>query len=169
MKIVSFDPSSTICGYAVIETIGMKVLEAGLLKPDRVADPANDRIRAMVRDAAALVAEQDPSLIVIEDTTGKVARRHGGSGAGLAIYGKAIGWLASTCERIRPGQVRLVLENEWTGGAPKSRRFLHIQAMAIGLDFSGDKGGDARDAVGVGLYIARKIADSGAELGIPAL
>lgn len=160
MKIIAFDPSSSVCGYAIIETIGMKVIEAGMLKPARRTDPANDRIRAMVRDAAELIAEQDPELIVIEDTSGKVARRHGtGGGAGLAIYGKAIGWLASTCDRIRPGKVRMVLENEWTGGVSKARRFLHVQAAAPGMNFESDKGGDARDAVGVGLYVARQIRD----------
>lgn len=159
MKLISFDPSSSLCGYAIIETIGRKVLEAGLLKPHRKSDPANERIRAMVRDAAELIAEQDPDAIVIEDTSGKVARRHGtGGGAGLAVYGKAVGWLAATCERIRPGKVTLILENEWTGGISKARRMLHVRAAAPLIDLSTDTGGDMADAIGIGLYFVRKSA-----------
>ena len=156
MKLIAFDPSSSVIGYAIIETIGVKVVEAGLLKPDKTTDDANTRIRAMIRDAQELIAEQDPDAIVIEDTSGKVARRHGaGGGAGLAVYGKAVGWLACACERIRPGKVTLILENEWTGGVSKARRALNVRSVAPLIDLSSDKGGDAADAIGVGIYFVR--------------
>lgn len=162
MKILAIDPSSNRTGYAILESIGERVLEAGILKPDRTTDPANDRIRAMVREAQAIIAEQEPSLIVIEDTTGKVGKRHGsGGGAGLAVYGKAIGWFASMCERLRPGRVKLVLENEWTAGVSKARRQLTVSRLFPKMDLSTDTGGDASDAIGVGLYAVRNLLKPG--------
>ena len=136
---------------------------------------ANDRIESMLADLFDLVLELHPQAIVIEDTSGKVSRRHGGAGAGLAVYGKAVGavWrtavdmsVADARNRIAMGllaatgeaaAVVMVPENEWTGGIGKRRRAMRIAAEFPGYRIEQDPGGDAADAIGLGRWwLARR-------------
>src|SRR5207237_1443481 len=84
------DPSSTCTGYAVLDLDNTLergsfpvLIEHGRIKPERVRDAANDRIREMTREVIELCNEHLPAAIVIEDTSGKVSSRHG-SGGGTA-------------------------------------------------------------------------------------
>lgn len=156
MRILSLDPSSSITGYAVID--GSKVVDAGTLRPNKTRDDSNQRIRVMVAEVAGLVKEHKPDWIVIEDTSGKAQKRHGGGGAGLSIYGKAIGWFACECEKLMPGKVKMILENEWTRGVSKKTRQSRVASLVKGYDAANDKGADTADAIGLGLYASARLA-----------
>jgi hypothetical protein len=149
--LLSLDPSSTTTGYAVFKD--GKFIEAGKLKPARAADPANDRIRVMTWQLRDLANSVKPTHIVIEDTSGKVGRRHGGGGSGLAIHGKAVGWFISVAEHIiKSENVRCITENTWTRSIKKATRQERVAAMIRNYDPEKDKGVDVADAIGLGLY-----------------
>lgn len=158
--LLALDPSSTLTGYAIFRRGALA--ECGLLRPDRTADAANDRIAAMARDLFDVVRLERPDAIVVEDTSGKVARRLGKVGAGLAVYGKAVGYLLATARWSASGlpnpcEVATVLENDWTAGTPKVVRQRRVARMHPGLyDASADAGGDAADAVGLGEWWLRR-------------
>lgn len=153
MKILSIDPSSSCTGYAVFD--GRSLIECGTFKP-KPSDTANVRIEAMAQDLRDTIAEHAPLVLLIEDTSGKVGRRHKGGGAGLAIYGKSIGYMLATA-RATPGlRVITVLENEWTRGVSKDTRTARLAGLR-GYDAGQDPGGDAADAIGLALWwIARQ-------------
>lgn len=152
--LLCIDPSSTLCGYALFKA-GV-LTECGLLKPQRTRDDANDRIKSMVAEATCVALQDSVDLIIIEDTSGKVGARHGGHGAGLAIHGKAVGWMIGSLRAHYP--VECVLENEWTRGIKKVYRQAVIAVMFPKLyDPKKDKGGDAADAIGLGMYWLARI------------
>lgn len=154
--ILALDPSSTLTGYAIL-SLDRKLIDAGRLRPTRTRDDANTRILAMAADLYA-VSNDNPAIsqVVIEDTSGKVARRHGaGGGAGLAIHGKAIGALWFECRRIFGGGIiEMVKENDWACGTSKGKRQQRIMLEfgCSGYDAAQDKGGDTADAIGLGLW-----------------
>jgi hypothetical protein len=154
---------------------GEKLIEAGLLLPHRVRDEAGDRLAAMKEDLIALLNEYQPAAIVIEWTSGKViGSRHAGGGAGLPIYGVAVGTLWQVCEYWaqartaagHPCRVVRIAENEWTQGRPKLRRRIGGQPALSRVDLiqhrfpryvpEKDPGGDVADAIGLNVYYQRK-------------
>jgi hypothetical protein len=152
VTIIAFDPSSSVTGYAVM-TDARTVTDCGKLTPGRARDDANTRIRVMVAEAVLLIRQVRPDWVVIEDTSGKVSGRHRGSGAGLAIYGKAVGWFLAELERVVPGKVVAVLENDWTRGTKKGTRQRIVAAEYRGAyDPAQDPGGDVSDAIGIGRW-----------------
>lgn len=160
---LSLDPGSQITGYAVMAE-GERLVEGGVLRPDRTRDPVIDRLRAMKRDLLTLLEQVRPDVIVVEFTSGKVGKRHGGSGAGLAIYGMAVGMLWEVCENwaeVRrayglPCRVECIPENEWTRGQSKAKRAAVITALFPEYLGENDKGMDIADAIGLNLYMQRK-------------
>lgn len=152
MKLLAIDPSSSCSGYAVMSD-ERTLIECGKLKPTRAKDGPNTRIRTMVNEALQLIAEHQPDWVVVEDTSGKVARRHGGGGgAGLAIYGKAVGWFICQMEQRMPGRVTCVVENLWTRGVSKPKRQAFIASLYRPYDPKQDTGGDVADAIGLGRW-----------------
>lgn len=161
MILLSIDPSSTRSGYAVLDVRGwlsVSVIEAGYLKPVRASHPPLMRIRAMADDLDELVALHSPAACTIEQTTGKVGKkRHKGGGAGLSIYGEAIGYLLArldalmTADRVWP-----INENVWTHGVSKDDRVALLAARypAYAAHMGMDKGGDVADAIGLGEFWA---------------
>lgn len=146
--LLALDPSSTCMGYAVFH--GRTLVDAGKLKPRRTKDEANDRIDHMVSFGLNdLLIEHNPEAVVVEDTSGKVGRRHHGNGAGLAVHGKAVGavvwWL-----RGRGSDVHAIPENVWTRGTPKEKRQTRVATCYPQYDPAKDKGGDVSDAIGLG-------------------
>ena len=150
MRVLALDPSSTAVGYAVLA--GSRVLvDAGRLLPARARDEANARIRAMGADLRRLLAEHaDVAAVVVEDTSGKVGRhRHGGGGAGLAVYGKALGYLWAVVEVATGRSPELVLENVWTRGVSKAQRQQIVTYEFPTYPADRDPGGDVADAIGL--------------------
>ena len=160
MKILAIDPSSTKTGFALLDE-SENLLEAGTLRPNKTTDAAEYRIAAMCQDIENLLMISDPNIIVIEWTSGKVGkRRHKGSGAGLAVYGMAIGAIWRTAviwaaKRVSK-QVITIYENEWTAGKSKTRRSELIKTLYPAIDFSKDTGGDIADAIGLATWYIRR-------------
>lgn len=179
IRILALDPSSTCIGYAEMvgfapcEQVEVELVAAGRLVPRSERHPANERITDMLGDLTALILEVHPAAIVIEDTSGKVgcrARGRGVNGAGLAVYGKAVGavWrtafetaVADARNRINLGilaatasaaPVEMVTENEWTEGVAKVRRASRVAAMFPEYSAHADPGLDVADAIGIGRY-----------------
>lgn len=159
MKILSIDPSSTKTGFALLDE-RETLLDAGTLRPNKTTDAAEYRVAAMCRDLENLLIINAPDIVVIEWTSGKVGRRHKGYGAGLAVYGIAIGaiwrtaviWAAKGAAR----QVITIYENEWTAGKSKSRRSGLIKTLYPKIDLSKDTDGDIADAIGLGAWYIRR-------------
>jgi len=129
---------------------------AGLLRPNKTKDDANRRIEVMGAELAALIRDVRPAVIVVEDTSGKVGHnRHGGGGAGLAIYGKAIGYMTAVAN-ASGFPVAMVKENDWTRGTPKAIRTARVKQWVRNYDESKDPGGDMADAIGLGKWYAER-------------
>jgi hypothetical protein len=152
-RILAFDPSSSRIGYAAID--GRQALvEAGLIRPHRTRDLPNERIEAMSADALAVIAQfPTDTAVVVEDTEGKVGGRHKGGGAGLATYGKAVGWLIGSI-KATGRTVYLVKENVWTRGQPKADRALRVSSLYPQYDSKLDPGMDVADAIGLAVWWA---------------
>jgi hypothetical protein len=151
MKVLFVDPSSSVTGYALMRG-RYDLMEFGRITPEKDKDRAPVRIQYFGRELAAIIADGKPDKVVIEITSGKVARgRHGGAGAGLSIYGMAVGYLWREC--VAAGvEVEPVLENDWTNGVPKDRRLRHIAAQFPDYAAFKDEGGDAGDAIALGQW-----------------
>jgi hypothetical protein len=152
--ILAIDPSSTRVGYALMHSAN-HLAEAGLLKPGKSSDAAIVRIASFGRDLAALITEAKPTEIVIEITSGKVARRgrqRGMNGAGLGVYGMAVGYLWRTCEVLLPEGVTTLEENVWTRGVSKADRSTLIASAFRQYKPTTDPGGDVADAIGLGRW-----------------
>jgi hypothetical protein len=173
--IFSLDPGSQRSGWAVFR-VPEQLVEAGLLVPSRTRDDPAERLRAMKEDLIKLLDQFQPDVIVLEWTSGKVVRnRHGGGGAGLPIYGVAVGALWQVCEywagqsevAQHPCQVVLVPENEWTRGRPKMQPRKGGKAVVSRIDIIAglfpqynpceDPGGDMADAMGLNLYYQHRM------------
>lgn len=151
--ILVLDAASITTGYAVF-TDGA-LIDAGKLKSSH--ENANERIMSIVQDALDLAHEYKVDRVVIEDTSGKVSKRHKGGGAGLAVYGKAIGWLAGAL-KMKGFDVVLVLENTWTADmGSKAKRQVSVAARYKGYKAADDPGMDTSDAIALGdWFIARQ-------------
>lgn len=158
MKLIAFDPSSTCIGYA-IATDG-RITDAGLIKPVRTKDDAPTRIRDMRLDVCALIEDQkehdDPSSTnlhaVIEWPSSHVHGRRGGSGAGLAVYGVAVGMVYGVCLGRLPRTHVHIAPNDWTRGRPKRTRLLAVKAAWPAWSEETDPGLDAADAISLALW-----------------
>ena len=157
--LLSIDPSSTCTGYAVFRN--KRLVDAGLLKPTNRKDPPTKRIVEMVAELQGVLHEKKPKVAVVEITSGKVnTRRHGGSGAGLAIYGMAVGAMWQSLREYLvwgkiEGEVVCVPENDWIrhrakGQKSKAARIAEVAACHKKYDPDKDKGGDAADAILLG-------------------
>ena len=154
MTVLALDPSSTCVGYAVLDG-PRSLLDAGRLTPARQRDDANARIRSMGADLRRLLAEHPAAAVVVEDTSGKVARHgrgRGMNGAGLAVYGKALGYLWAVVEVQLGRPPELVLENVWTRGVAKAARQRVVAMEYQSYAADRDPGGDVADAIALGRW-----------------
>lgn len=157
-SIIALDPSSTAIGYAVLRRIDGGIIDAGLITPDKKTDLPLVRIRAMLEELTLLICEAEPQAAVIEVTSGKVGKRHKGKGAGLAVYGMAVGAVWQLCCNVEFLEVAPVLENDWTDGAGKSKRLSLLSATEPKYKRERDPGGDVGDAIGLGRWWLRRQA-----------
>jgi hypothetical protein len=120
----------------------------------------------MADDLRQLLNEFEPGTVLIEITSGKVGHnRHKGSGAGLAVYGMAVGylWAVIDCwlrrlpaEQQKNTEIVLVKENDWTRGVPKADRIAAVAAEFPAYDTAQDPGGDLADAIALGQWYLRE-------------
>ena len=151
--VLALDPSSTIVGYAALRR-NASLIEAGVITPPSRAEVSYDRVMSMCDDLEQLLERIQPSVVLVEWTRGKVGqRRHGGLGAGLAVYGTGVGAIGRTAAlyaRGRPDcEVVYVLENDWTRGVPKDARQAALRSLVPEYAAVDDPGGDIADAIGL--------------------
>ncbi len=155
--VLGLDPSSTVIGYGAL-TRGLRLVQAGVISPNHRGDSSWDRIMAMHADLVKLFQTLDPAAIVIEWTKGKVGQRHGGLGAGLAVYGCGVGaaGLAAHLWGVAHPRCQVVpiLENDWTRGIAKRDRQLAIGTAypSYAAHLAEDAGGDISDGIGVAAW-----------------
>lgn len=152
MKLLALDPSSKRTGYAVLNERGA-ILDAGYLTPDHATDSPIRRIERMAIEAQAIGSE-GVDAVVIEITSGHVGKRHKGHGAGLAVYGMAVGAIWGAFRFGRTVRLYEVAENVWTKGRPKAtrRNELALRYPKYAQVMAKDGGGDVADAIGLGQW-----------------
>ena len=162
MKIIAIDPGSKVTGYAVFEDD--KLIDAGLLKPQKTRLPNDKRILSICFEVEKLLDEHEPKVVVLEWTTGKVGKnRHKGGGSGLAIYGIAIGaiWMVA---RLREGvalPATVLIDESWTCGKPKVKRLAELELTCPAYKRKDDKGGDMGDAILLAQYYLKEYVRKG--------
>ena len=152
--LLSLDPSSTVTGWAAL-SFGGRLLEGGLLKPNKKGIEPAARIDQMCKDLLVLLNEVSPSEVVLEWPSGHTGRRHHGHGSGLSTYGIAVGAIWRTCvgwATDRHVSVHLVSENLWTAGQSKTRRAAGVRLFYEQYNPDKDPGLDLADAIGLALY-----------------
>ena len=157
MKIVAIDPGNHITGYAVLKN--NKLIDAGLLKPYKTGLPNPIRITNICLEVVKLLDEQNPDVIVLEWTTGKVNKgRHKGGGSGLPIYGIAIGaiWMKMLCWcddcGLDPKTEVVLIDESWTKRVSKKKRLDALELSCPAYHRKDDKGGDMGDAILLAQY-----------------
>jgi Holliday junction resolvasome RuvABC endonuclease subunit len=157
-RILSLDPSSTACGWAILEGWPATLHSFGVERPRGRKCPV-DRMRRITSEIRALVDQCQPDKIVIEWADGKQHGRIKGRSQGLSTLGQAQGWLAATLETM-DYEPQYVPVGQWAGGTKKERR-----AAAVAREFPDyaawsakgrDRGHDAADAIGLGLWWLQK-------------
>lgn len=156
--ILGLDPSSTVVGYGCL-TISGDLVEAGTVLPERRIDPSWVRIMDLCDEVDRLLARVDPGVVLVEWTRGKVnRRRHTGRGAGLAVYGAAVGAVARQCWLWAMGRayatVYPVAANVWTRGVSKGERQIAIAAQypEHSHQILAELGGDMADGIGLAAW-----------------
>jgi len=150
-RLLTLDPSSTCTGYALF-TSGAELIDAGRLKPAKTLS-AVDRIDQIVSDVQHLIAEEMPTCIVIEITTGKSAGRLTRKVQGLGVYGMAVGAIRQACrDAMGKENVTSIEENVWTNSIPKRKRLQLLRIALPEYRAGKDPGGDAGDAIDLGLW-----------------
>ena len=158
------DVASLVTGYAFVsDERPARLMDCGTLRMQ--GDDPMQRIDTLICDVTGLIADCPHALstVAVEVTTGKVSKRHGGGGAGLAVYGMAVGavyaWLRCMSVSVPNRysyEVMAVRENVWTKGVPKHKRMKALAAefppYREALDSGKDNKGDIGDAIGVALY-----------------
>ncbi len=150
MKIISLDPSSTCTGFAVFVD-DYRLVSCGKLLPcAKNKDDAFERIFDLCAQVKGLCITHAPGVAVIEWTSGKVGLRHKGRGAGLAIYGAAVGAIAGAVHAYNC-EFAPVKENDWIKG--RSKRTRQIEALQFKeYNPKEDRGYDVSDAIALGLW-----------------
>ena len=151
--ILALDPSLTCCGWAVL-TSRRQVADCGRILPGSSRKPLGQRLGFLGQELLEVAAHQPRMTdVIIEVPSGHVGRnRHKGGGAGLSLYGVAVGYVIAIADQI--GTVHLVNETEWTGGTPKDQRVGLIKATTPEYRPHADRdpGGDIADAIALGQW-----------------
>jgi Holliday junction resolvasome RuvABC endonuclease subunit len=163
--IFSLDPGSIRSGFSVMKPPD-QLIEAALLLPDKKAMGSEFRINTMCQDLWQLLDKHQPTIIIVEWTSGKLnQRRHRGSGQGLGVHGaakgalwrEAIAWRRSLPAEQQIGvKVIVVRENDWTNGVPKLNRQAAIAVLFPQYRVEQDSGGDIADAIGLAVWYLKE-------------
>jgi len=157
--LLAIDPSSMRTGCAVMDFNG-KLLDMLFIKPN-AADKPSDRILYQCADIRGGLDNRifgDLTRIVIEGTAGKInKKRNKGQGAGMAVYGMAVGAMWMTCCGWSLASkygcvVTIVAENDWTRGVPKKQRAINMSLLYPQYKPYLDPGLDVGDAIGLGMW-----------------
>lgn len=163
---ISIDPSSTATGVAIFR--GKKLVSIDIIKGQTKTKTApHERALLMARHVIAVVEQrvlqieknkERIRLSVVIEVPGGQNRPHA---RGLVTLGMSVGACCSLLlqwsETFKDSSFEMVLASEWTrlgGGRPKSKdmRAEIIVEKFKSWDFSGDRGHDMKDAVGLGAW-----------------
>lgn len=149
MFVLGIDPGLTRCGYCCIEVRGRttRPVALGVLRTP-ASDAVPVRLAALAADVRALVAEQRPSVVVIERVLFQVNVRTAmavGQASGI-VMAEAVAGGADVVE-YSPNQVKEAVTG-W-GAAPKAQVQAMVQTL-LGLDRVPEPA-DAADAAAVAL------------------
>lgn len=150
-RVISLDPSSSATGAAVFECSPTpRLIHAARLTGTPKNGPAYKRIDQIVDQVTGLVSTYKADLALIEITSGKTSGRHGGHGAGLSIYGVAVGAVREALRhQLGRHNVIGIYENDWTKRTSKLDRWnaCRYQYPSFSDVWDADKGDyDASDA-----------------------
>jgi Holliday junction resolvasome RuvABC endonuclease subunit len=161
--ILSIDPSSSCTGYAV--TVSDRLLDAGRLTGNKKTDPALDRVLTMRHDLLAVLAEFNPTIILIEMPLEKQRTRNPSMKSGMSIWAGAAWALWMVCvdwtqwpdvfEELQPN-VHPVSNTLWTSGSSKDERQLKVRARFKNYEPAADPGQDASDAIALSMWWRRE-------------
>lgn len=172
MRGLFLDPSSTETGWAFAawydsDPRNYRIAAAGKLSGGHSKDPYT-RIEKQEAELQRLLDNGICDHVVVETSSGKVNRkRHKGGGAGLAIYGAAVGslWrLARAWRRITgnprksavwladPLPVYRFTEVEWIGGRSKETRQRIAARAWPGYNPDDDKDFNMSDAIALAVW-----------------
>jgi hypothetical protein len=160
------DPSSSAFGWGEVFADGPCIISTvgGVIFPAKKSAPAIERIASMIEQLDELIHDRtwtqgQIKAAIVEITSGKVAKRHKGGGAGLGVYGMAVGAAWQACRtNANIGDVVTVTENEWTQGKRKETRRIWARAFAPLYEEQIepiDKGLDAADGICLTHWYAR--------------
>jgi len=153
MIVMGIDPGSQRTGYAVIDSTRGVLVASGAIVPDNRRGQPVERIDNIVDTVLHVLGAHRPAVVVIEVTSGKVARRLPGRISGLSVYGMAVGAIRQAVRGRNGTELVSVAENEWTRGVSKRRRKGQIAlAFPEALRARVFDDPDVTDAVGVALY-----------------
>ena len=166
--ILSLDPSSSCLGWATMRP-GEVYIASGRIMPGHPRThngyEAYGRIESICTQLDSLMDREQPTIIVVEVTSGKRAGRLGQNVSHLGIYGAAVGavWQKATAwskdfmrdHRI-PCTVDVILENEWTSRQPKALRVATAALMFQQYHSAEDPGGDEADALMLNVWYQRE-------------
>lgn len=163
--LLALDPSSTCTGWAAFDPAGNPTA-FGVLRP-RSTLPALARIDETTGRLRTLLMEHAPAVVVVEWSDGRVAGRMRGFsgyiGAGLATLGQAQGAIRQVARDLGHEVVE-VAANDWTRRAGKQDRAarLALQVPEYGAFRAAgrDRGLDAADALGLGLWYFGRIREA---------
>lgn len=163
VKIIALDPSSTCVGYAVLTGLQPSdLVDGGLITAKPASLPPVARLRQFAADLELLLREHaDAGLVAIEIPSGHVNHgRNRGSGAGLTVYGMAVGYVLAHVEAAMVacmGKETILCtakETDWTGSQRKTTRATLIAATYRGrYDRRSDPGLDVADAIGLARWV----------------
>ena len=150
LRVLGIDPGLTRCGYAVVDASGPSNVTAvalGVLRTPR-DDDVPQRLAALRRELAALLAEYRPAAVAVEQVFFQVNVRTAmsvGQASGLALAEAA----AAGCDVVQytPNQVKDAIAG-W-GGATKEQVQKMVQAR-LRLDRP-PRPADAADAAALAL------------------
>lgn len=162
--ILSIDPGSIRAGWCIMEQ-GGGLVDGGVLVPENFKAANHVRVNGICEDLRGLLDEFQPGIILLEWVTGHVGRRrHKGGGAGLTVYGLAVGslwreivhWKKSLPAEERSG-IEIVLINEilWTGGIDKFSRATAITNLFPRYNIKKDPGMDLADSIGLAVWFLK--------------
>lgn len=153
--LLALDPSITATGYAVFGATDDDLLEWGVNRPT-IGWSRCRKIRWLLSELEKTLGEYDIEDVVVEVPSGKVAMKTAGSrGAGIAVYGEAVGvhegWLLA-----QDGvALHRVDERQWTARSKKQTRALRVEARFPDYDRTIDRGLDGADAIGLGWWFLK--------------
>jgi len=151
-RLLALDPSSTAVGWAIFD--GGELRTLGVFRA--ASDNPMSRIAKLADAVARLADAWQPDTVVIETVSGMHRHARSMSVATCAMAQGAIWYVVGKGQVGGPRTISPIKENAWTKGKPKAKRAELVKlTQPVYAEFQrkdGDRGLDAADAVGLGLF-----------------